>query len=84
VRAATAGGRGGAISIEQTEADAPAARPAERAALDPAEFLRAIRDFAAAELNGDIVRRDREALFERARWDACARMGILGLPISSA
>lgn len=37
--------------------------------------------FAAAELNDDLIRRDREQEFNRAGWRRCADQGIQGLPV---
>jgi alkylation response protein AidB-like acyl-CoA dehydrogenase len=37
--------------------------------------------FARAELNDDIIARDREETFSREGWQHCARFGALGLPI---
>src|SRR5450755_1885763 len=37
-------------------------------------------EFARAELNDDVVRRDREETFSFQGWQACARFGVLGLP----
>lgn len=49
---------------------------------------RALRDqivrFAQAELNQDVVDRDRRAEFRRDLWDKCGAMGILGLPVPEA
>lgn len=40
-------------------------------------------EFARRELaeGDDIVRRDRESVFSRERWDRCARFGIQSLPV---
>ena len=38
-------------------------------------------EFARAELNDDIVRRDREETFSFDGWKKCAHFGALGLPI---
>jgi hypothetical protein len=43
-----------------------------------------IRAFAEAKLNHDLVRRDREGIFSRESWQACAEMGILGLHVPEA
>ena len=43
------------------------------------ELREAIRDFARGSLNEGLIERDREGTFNRAGWDACARMGIHGL-----
>ena len=37
--------------------------------------------FAAAELNSDLIGRERDNQFSREAWQACARFGIQGLPI---
>lgn len=51
----------------------------------PTEEQRLLRativEFAQAELNDDVLRRDGTATFSRAAWDACARLGLLGLPV---
>ena len=41
-------------------------------------------DFSRAALGGSRVRADRDELFDRAGWDACARFGVFGLPIPEA
>jgi hypothetical protein len=41
----------------------------------------AVREFAAASLNADLIRRDRQAEFNRQGWRQCADLGIQGLPI---
>ncbi len=43
------------------------------------ELRDAIRAFARGSLNEGLVERDREGIFNRAGWDACAKMGIHGL-----
>jgi len=43
------------------------------------QLKESIARFAQAELNGDLVRRDREQQFNRAGWQRCADMGIQGL-----
>jgi alkylation response protein AidB-like acyl-CoA dehydrogenase len=35
----------------------------------------------AAELNGDLLVRDREGVFDRAGWQRCGALGIQGLPV---
>lgn len=49
------------------------------------EEQRILRDsiiqFARAELNHDIQRRDREQQFDRTLWEKCASMGLQGLPV---
>ncbi|MCC7143398.1 MAG: acyl-CoA dehydrogenase family protein [Candidatus Eisenbacteria bacterium] len=48
------------------------------------ELARAVRDFAQARLNEDLIRRDREAAFNREGWTACAEMGLQGLHVPEA
>jgi alkylation response protein AidB-like acyl-CoA dehydrogenase len=43
-----------------------------------------IARFAAAELNHDLQRREREQQFNRAGWQRCAQMGIQGLLVPAA
>ncbi len=38
-------------------------------------------NFARTELNDDLLRRDRDGVFDRALWERCAQVGIVGLPI---
>ena len=38
-------------------------------------------DFARAELNEDVPERDRTGVLPRDLWRACARIGLLGLPV---
>ncbi|MEZ4653536.1 MAG: acyl-CoA dehydrogenase family protein [Candidatus Eisenbacteria bacterium] len=45
------------------------------------ELARGVAQFAEAELNDDMIRRDREAEFSRSAWRACADLGLQGLPI---
>jgi alkylation response protein AidB-like acyl-CoA dehydrogenase len=49
---------------------------------------KALRDsivrFARAELNRDVVERDRDETFSRELWRQCARVGLLGLPAPEA
>jgi len=40
-----------------------------------------VRKFAHETLNGNLVERDREQLFRRDQWQACAGMGLTGLPV---
>ena len=40
-------------------------------------------EFAQAELNDDIIRRDHDEVFSAQGWKKCAAFGALGLPISS-
>src|SRR5580700_3466665 len=37
--------------------------------------------FAQAELNDDIIRRDRDEIFSHEGWKKCAHFGVLGLPV---
>jgi alkylation response protein AidB-like acyl-CoA dehydrogenase len=39
-------------------------------------------EFARAELDKDLIRRDREEEFSRQAWKKCATFGVLGLPVS--
>ncbi|HXM20929.1 MAG TPA: acyl-CoA dehydrogenase family protein [Terriglobales bacterium] len=38
-------------------------------------------EFARAELNDDVIRRDRDEVFSIDGWKKCARFGALGLPV---
>jgi alkylation response protein AidB-like acyl-CoA dehydrogenase len=40
-----------------------------------------IIEFARAELNGDIIGRDRNGTFSRDVWRRCAELGLQGLPV---
>jgi alkylation response protein AidB-like acyl-CoA dehydrogenase len=40
-------------------------------------------EFARAELNDDVIRRDRDEMFSIDGWKKCARFGALGLPVPS-
>jgi alkylation response protein AidB-like acyl-CoA dehydrogenase len=40
-------------------------------------------EFARAELNDDVIRRDRDGIFSIDGWKKCARFGALGLPVPS-
>lgn len=40
-------------------------------------------EFARAELNDDVIRRDRDEVFSIDGWKKCARFGALGLPVPS-
>ena len=46
-------------------------------------LARSVTEFAQAELNSELDRRDREAEFPREGWTACARIGLQGLPVPS-
>jgi alkylation response protein AidB-like acyl-CoA dehydrogenase len=39
--------------------------------------------FAHAELNDDVIRRDRDEIFSLDGWKKCAQFGVLGLPVPS-
>jgi len=43
------------------------------------ELFDAIEAFASGELNRDLIRRDREGIFNREGWTKCAKIGIQGL-----
>lgn len=45
------------------------------------ELQKAAIEFARAELNDDVIRRDREEAFSFDGWKSCARFGALGLPV---
>jgi len=47
---------------------------------DPETAAAGIERFARERLNEGLVARDRECRFPRDEWDACARLGIHGLP----
>jgi alkylation response protein AidB-like acyl-CoA dehydrogenase len=47
------------------------------------ELQRAAAQFASAELNDDVIRRDREETFSFEGWKKCAGFGALGLPVPS-
>lgn len=38
-------------------------------------------EFARTELGGSRIAADRDEVFDRAGWDACARFGVLGMPV---
>ncbi len=40
-------------------------------------------EFARAELNDDVIRRDHDEVFSIAGWKKCAHFGALGLPVPS-
>jgi len=46
-------------------------------------FRDAVSVFAAGTLNDDIETRTRDGIFRRDLWEACARFGILGLPVQA-
>ncbi len=43
-----------------------------------------IAKFAREELNGDVIARDREQVFDRDLWNRCGEMGLAGLPVPEA
>src|SRR5262245_18661321 len=43
-----------------------------------------IHRFAREKLNGDVRERDRDQVFRRDLWNACAAMGLTGLPVPEA
>jgi alkylation response protein AidB-like acyl-CoA dehydrogenase len=43
-----------------------------------------VRRFARDKLNGDVMTRDRDQIFRRELWQACAEMGLTGLPVPEA
>jgi hypothetical protein len=45
------------------------------------ELQNAAIEFARVELVDDVIRRDREEIFSRDGWKACARFGVQGLPV---
>ena len=48
---------------------------------DQEELQAAAIEFARTELGGLGLEADRDAAFNRAGWDACARFGVFGMPI---
>jgi alkylation response protein AidB-like acyl-CoA dehydrogenase len=48
---------------------------------DQRTFRDEIVRFARAELNGDLIERDRQQLFRRDLWDKCGELGLQGLPV---
>ena len=46
---------------------------------DASLLRRAAEEFGAAELTAGVAHRDREGLFSRESWEACARFGLQGL-----
>ena len=48
------------------------------------ELARAVREFAEAKLNHDLIRRDHDGAFNREGWVACAEMGVQGLHVPEA
>jgi len=51
---------------------------------EAALLRRAAEEFAAAELTAGVADRDREGVFSRESWEACARFGLQGLLIPPA
>jgi len=45
------------------------------------ELTQAATDFARRELNNDLVKREDAGEFPMQQWNACAKFGILGLPV---
>src|SRR5215475_14003627 len=45
------------------------------------ELLDAVERFARQRLNGDVIQRDRDHVFDAAGWKACGGFGIQGLPV---
>jgi alkylation response protein AidB-like acyl-CoA dehydrogenase len=50
---------------------------------DQQQLQNAAIEFARAELNDDVIRRDRDEVFSFDGWKKCARFGALGLPVPS-
>ncbi len=48
---------------------------------DQAKLQEAAVEFARTSLGADMIRRDREAEFDRDAWQQCAEFGVLGMPI---
>lgn len=48
---------------------------------DLQELQKAAIEFARADLNDDIISRDREEIFSSEGWKRCAEFGVVGLPI---
>ena len=48
---------------------------------DQAKLQEAALEFARTSLGGDMIRRDREAEFDRDAWRKCADFGVLSMPI---
>ncbi len=51
---------------------------------DQAKLQEAAVEFARTSLGADMVRRDREAEFDREAWRKCAEFGVLSMPIPAA
>lgn len=45
------------------------------------QLLNGAIEFARAALNNDMIRRDRDEIFDAEGWKKCAEFGVLGLPI---
>lgn len=45
------------------------------------EFRDTVARFAQSELTGDVIQRDRDAVFPHEAWKKCAAFGIQGLPV---
>jgi alkylation response protein AidB-like acyl-CoA dehydrogenase len=48
---------------------------------DQETWQNAAIQFAKRELTGDMIQMDREQLFDRSRWQACADFGVLGMAV---
>lgn len=48
---------------------------------DQRVFREQIIEFARERLNQGVIERDHEGAFDREGWQACAEMGLLGLPV---
>jgi alkylation response protein AidB-like acyl-CoA dehydrogenase len=48
---------------------------------DQSKLQEAAVEFARTSLGADMIRRDREAEFDREAWRKCAEFGVLGMPI---
>jgi alkylation response protein AidB-like acyl-CoA dehydrogenase len=53
----------------------------DRMTPDQEALCRAVQEFAHSRLSGDMIRRDRDAVFDHEGFRACAEMGIQGLPL---
>jgi hypothetical protein len=48
------------------------------------QFRESVIAFARAELNDDLIGRDKTHTFPRDSWERCGRFGLLGLPVDPA
>lgn len=55
--------------------------PGEKHSEGASEVCAVLRRFASQELGQDLVRRDREGIFDEKGWQLCARMGIQGVVV---